>query len=493
LATFEEEHTMRKWDGGARIFATLLAWTALALASQAQTFTTLFTFNTNNPFPVGALTQARDGFLYGTTSEGGAGGQSGTVFKITAAGVLTQVASFDLNNGAAPESGLIQATDGNFYGTTLLGGSANNGTVFKMTPEGAITLLYSFCPVGFLCHDGIDPSAGLVQGIDGKLYGGTDQFGFDNCPDGDGSGCGTTFSITTNGDFKRLDLFKGRDGASLAASLVQSSDGNFYGTTIGGGITDHGTVFKMTPSGTLATLYNFCSQKGCTDGADPSGGLVQGADGNFYGTTQLGGFASCYQNTGCGTFFKITPSGVLTTLHRFCGACGEGAFPTAAPIQATDGNFYGTTTYFASGNAGVLFKMTPAGALTVLHVFCLTPCTDGSRPISPLVQDTNGDFYGTATSGGALDSGTLFRLSNGLAQFVRSNPTMGSVGEDVMILGTDLTGASRVTFNGTAADFKVVSPTLISASVPSGATTGTIEVTLPVGTLSSNPVFTVVP
>jgi len=219
---------MRKWDGSARIFAILLAWTALALASQAQTFTTLFTFNTNNPFPVGALTQARDGFLYGTTSEGGAGGQSGTVFKITAAGVLTQVASFDLSDGAAPESGLIQATDGNFYGTTLLGGSANNGTVFKMTPEGAITLLYSFCPVGFLCHDGIDPSAGLVQGIDGKLYGGTDQFGFDNCPDGDGSGCGTTFSITTNGDFKRLDLFKGRDGASLAASLVQSSDGNFY-------------------------------------------------------------------------------------------------------------------------------------------------------------------------------------------------------------------------------------------------------------------------
>jgi uncharacterized repeat protein (TIGR03803 family) len=484
---------VRKFYWIARACVVALACAVVVVASPAQTFTTLATFDTNNgAYPVGALVQAGDGHLYGTTSEGGTSNLYGTVFKISPAGVLTSVASFDLTNGGNPEAGVIQATDGNFYGTTLDGGTADNGTVFEVTPTGTITSLYSFCPVGYICPDGTKPSAGLVQSIDGKLYGGTDSSGYDACVGGDGSGCGTLFSITTSDTFTVLDQFNGIDGASLTAALIQTPDGSFYGTTTGGGKNGHGNVFRMSPSGTLTNLYSFCTQEHCADGWLPSGGLALATDGNFYGTTQLGGSAGC-DGTGCGTFFKITPAGKLTTLYDFCSQsdCTDGAFPTAAPIQATDGNFYGTTTYYAGGGAGTLFTITPTGTLTVLHVFCLQSCTDGSRPISPLVQDTNGDFYGTATSGGADDYGTVFRLSVGLSMFVRTNPAMGHVGENVNILGTDLAGASSVTFNGAAADFKVVSPTLIETTVPSGAMSGKVEVTLPGGLLSRNLVFTV--
>lgn len=212
-----------------------------------------------------------------------------------------------------------------------------------------------------------------------------------------------------------------------------------------------GTIFKITPGGILTTLYSFCppSQSGCSDGRYPAAGLVQGTDGNFYGTTGGGGLVCnpAYTADGCGTIFTITPGGTLTTLHRFDGA-------------------------------------------------------DGVEPEAALVQDTNGSFYGTTSAGGANDTcgfeetqscGAVFSLSVGLGPFVTTNPKAAKVGAKVGILGTNLTGATSVTFNGTVASFTVHSPTLILAEVPSGATTGTVQVKLPSGALSSNVTFIVLP
>jgi uncharacterized repeat protein (TIGR03803 family) len=222
-----------------------------------------------------------------------------------------------------------------------------------------------------------------------------------------------------------------------SAGLVQATNGDFYGTTAGGGACSTcGTVFKITPSGTLTTLYSFCSQSGCMDGESPFAGLVEGTDGDFYGTTQEGGAA------GYGTIFKITPSGTLTSLYSFCvqPGCPDGASPSAALVQGTDGNFYGTTAH-----------------------------------------------------GGSSTAGTVFSLSMGLGPFVKTQTTSGGVGAVVKILGTGLTGATRVTFNGVVAAFEVVSSSLIATTVPAGAASGTVQVVTPAGTVSSNVPFRVLP
>jgi uncharacterized repeat protein (TIGR03803 family) len=167
----------------------------------------------------------------------------------------------------------------------------------------------------------------------------------------------------------------------------------------------------------------------------------------------------------------------------------------AALIQSTDGNFYGTTgaggaNYSCPGGCGTIFKITPSGALTTL--INLGPGSTGYSPLAPLLQATNGNFYGTAEFGGHSGSGTVFGLSVGLGPFVAPQPTFGPAGTVVRILGTKLTAANAVTFNGIPAPFKVVSPTFIKTVVPPGATTGPIEVETPAGTLKSNPPFTVV-
>ena len=271
----------------------------------------------------------------------------------------------------------------------------------------------------------------------------------------------------------------------------------YYGTTAGGEANGDGTVFKITPSGTLTTLYNFCSQSGCADGSEPEGALIQATDGDLYGTTAAGG------PNNQGTVFKITPCGTLTTLHTFCSQgypCTDGADPEGALVQATDGNFYGTTIVGGAYNpgAGTIFQITPAGTLTTLYDFCSqTLCTDGAKPWAGLVQATNGTFYGTAEYGGTggvyHDLGTIFSLSVGLGPFVKTLPACGEVGSPVKILGTNLTGATSITFNGTPATFTVVRPSEITTTVPVGATTGTVQVVTPSGTLSSNVPFRVLP
>jgi uncharacterized repeat protein (TIGR03803 family) len=198
-----------------------------------------------------------------------------------------------------------------------------------------------------------------------------------------------------------LANLKGSNGANpLFGTLLQGPDGNLYGTTSAGGAHAQGTVFKMTPTGTLVTVYNFCSKSNCADGSAPYAGLSLATDGNFYGTTQSGGAG---RN---GTVFKITPKGALTTLHSFNSR--DGAMPYAALLQATDGNFYGTTESGGASLLGTIFKMTPAGTLTTLHSFS---STDGSSPEAPLTQARDGNFYGTTYNGGTEGYGTVFKMT----------------------------------------------------------------------------------
>jgi len=445
---------------------------------------------------VAPLIQGIDGNFYGTTTVGGIRGD-GTVFKIGPSGTLTTLKSFCTISGCAdgdiPYGGLVQTTDGDFYGTTWVGGAYGGGNVFKFTPGGAFTTLYSFCSLGEPCIDGLDLYDGLVQAIDGDFYGTTVGGG------ANGSNDGTVFKITASGTLTTLYSFCSQgaypyclDGYFVVSGLVQAANGDFYGTTLYGGTADSGTLFKMKPSGALTTLYSFCSQTNCTDGAGPHGVLVQATDGDLYGTTEYGGAH------GEGTVFRITPSGALATLYSFCSQgspCADGGRPEAGLIQATDGNFYGTT-FGCTGcgaEVGSVFQITPAGVLTTLHIFCEqgAPCTEPNSPAAPLLQATDGNFYGTSQLGGTNHEGAIFTLSMGLGPFVAARPALGKVGTLVEILGTDLTGATSVSFNGTAAVFTVVSSSLIAATVPVGASTGKIQVVTPTGTLSSNLPFRV--
>jgi len=483
--------------------AALLFCVTAGIASPAQTtapappptftFTLLYNFCSqpncsDGEAPFAGLVQGTDGNLYGTTSAGGSlTGQCypyscGTVFAITPGGTLIMLHTFDGTDGSSPQAGLIQAADGNFYGTTVGGGSNSRGTVFKMTPSGALTTLYNFCSQGGeYCTDGDEPYAGLVQGVDKNFYGTTSSGGTNNR--------GTVFKVTASGALTTLYSFCSQsgctDGEGPVAGLVLGTDGIFYGTASGGQHGD-GVVFSITEGGTLTTLHNF-------DGSDGWGyiaGLVQGADGNLYGTTYYGGLHTY------GTAFKITLGGALTTLYNFCSKtdCADGASPASALILGTDGNFYGTTEFggiynFCEFRCGTIFKITPDG-LTTLYSF---NGTDGEGPLSEaLAQDTNGTLYGTTYFGGAnVFYGTVFSLGVGLGPFVETNPAAGKVGATIGILGTNLTGATSVTFNGTQTAFRVASPSFLEAKVPSGATTGTVEVQLPGGALSSNVPFIV--
>jgi uncharacterized repeat protein (TIGR03803 family) len=458
----------------------LIVCATAAIPSSAQTFTTLHSFDgTDGSLPFAGLVQATNGDLYGTTVEGGAN-FDGTVFKITPSGKLTTVHSFAgyPSDGADPYAGLVLATNGNLYGTTLEGGTDGSGTVFKITTGGALLTLYSFCTQAN-CTDGQAPQAGLIQAPDGDFYG-TTYSGGSYAQD-----AGTVFKITPGGTLTTLYTFCAQsgctDGDYPAAGLVQASNGDFYGTTPSGGTSSDcalncGTVFKITASGTLTTLYSF-------DGTDghPEAAMVQAANGNLYGTTGLSG-------AGDGTVFEITPGGTLTTLHSFDGTDGYGYI--AGLIQATDGNLYGTTAAGGANGYGTIFRITPGGTLTTLYSF---DYTDGSGPDGTLVQDTNGKLYGTTAAGGANDFGTVFSLSVGLGPFVETLPGSGKVGAAVKILGTDLTGATSVTFNGTAAVFTVVSGSLMTTNVPTGASTGFVTVTTPSRTLKSNRKFRVTP
>lgn len=445
---------------------------------------------------------------------------------------FTKLTIFNGANGANPYVGLTQGPDGNLYGTTIDGGANNgSGNVFKIKADGTLTSIYSFC-VQSNCPDGQYPDTVLALGTDGNLYG-TTQNG------GTNGGYGTVFKITTNGVLTTLHSFDAADGAAPYGSLVLASNGEFYGTTNVGGEFGSGNVFKITPGGTLTVLYSFCSQSNCSDGQYPVGPLIQGSDGNIYGTTHAGGNPSC--TDGCGTIFKITPGGQFTSLHSF--DTSDGDYPYGGVAEAIDGTFYGTTgggganntgtvfrmraggrvqtihsfnvtdgatpyaltvgsdgnlygTTSAGGNNpngqnhGTIFEITSAGSFTTLHSFA---GADGALVYSGLVQATNGLFYGNTYFGGRDDDGVVFSLDNGLSPFVTFVLMAGKVGQTVPVLGQGFAGTSAVSFNGVPASFRVISGTALRATIPAGAATGYVTVTTPTGVLKSNVPFHVIP
>jgi uncharacterized repeat protein (TIGR03803 family) len=484
----------------------LLFCLTAGITASAQTFKSLASFDeANGALPNHmVLVQGLDGNLYGATGSGGANGVAvggyGTVFKITLKGDITTLYNFcseaNCADGSFPYVGLVQATDGNLYGSTGAGGnssfcSGGCGTIFKISPAGVLTTLYNLCSQ-LNCVDGGGPYAALIQASDGNFYGTMGSGGAYNR--------GTVFRITPAGDLTTIYSFCSQPNCSdgsFPVGLVQATDGNFYGaTTAFGAPYGYGTVFKVTAGGTLTTLYTFCAQPSCADGSEPNAGVTQAADGNFYGTTIFGGVH------GAGTVFRITPKGSFTSLYSFCSqpSCVDGSLPFGGLLQATDGNLYGTTQEGGSSSSaydGTAFKITLKGALTTLYNFCSRKgCADGDTPNAGVVQNTNGSLYGTTNEGGTSSAclggcGTVFNISVGLGPFVETIPTSGMVGAQVRILGTTLTGATGVSFNGTASTFRVVSATEITASVPAGATTGKVTVATPGGTLTSNVSFQV--
>jgi uncharacterized repeat protein (TIGR03803 family) len=467
-----------KYDGWKHAVALFLLCVATAIASPATTFTSRANFDAStgaSPYFM-SLVQGTDGNYYGTTRVGGSEPDAGgTIFKITPGGTLTALYSFSGPDGMNPYVGLVQASDGNLYGTTLEGGANGYGTVFRITLGGTLTTLHSFD-----FTDGASP-VGLVQASNGDLYGTTSNGG-SSC------NCGTVFKITTGGSLTTLHIFMGfpDDGAYPWGTLIQASNGDLYGTSFAGGGGNVGTIYKINLQGKITTLFAFSSSSTSDSGINPYAGLVQDPNGDFYGTTSTYGEGGAASD---GTVFKMTPDGAFTTLHSFEGK--DGANPDAGLVLGTDGNFYGTTNAGGADNVGTIFKITPGGKLTpLLHSFART---DGANPSGGLMQATNGTFYGTTEAGGADGDGTVFSLSTGLGPFVKTVPSAADVGAAVRVLGTKLNGATSVTFNGVSATFTVRSNSEIKTTVPAGATTGTVKVVTPSRVLESNVAFQVTP
>jgi uncharacterized repeat protein (TIGR03803 family) len=273
-----------------------------------------------------------------------------------------------ITNASEADNGTYTVTISNPLGST--NASASLTVVPQSAPCTSLTTRHWFGG----STDGATPY-GLAWGTNGDLYGTTYSGGAHNL--------GTVFRLSTNGTYGTLVSFAGTNGANPYAAPVQGADGLFYGTSSSGGNAGLGTVFVMAADGALANLYSFT---GGSDGAQPAGALVQGADGRFYGTCASGGAS------GFGTVFRITPGGSFTNLHSFNGA--DGKFPAGALAQGCDGNFYGLTSEGGANGKGAVFKIAPAGAFTLLYSF--TGTTDGYSPAGALVCGTDCNFYGVA-------------------------------------------------------------------------------------------------
>ena len=301
--------------------------------------------------------------------------------------------SFSISDGSLPDASPIRDEEGNLYGTTYKGGGRNAGTVFKLDLNGNLITLHEFG-----LGDGAGPTAALVRDIHGNLYGTTSGGGSRACA----YGCGSIFRVDAAGVFTSLYLFTGgTDGDTPMGPLVLDQEGNLYGTTRYGGITDNGTIFKLQPDGTLITLHLFA---GFPDGEQPFAGLVADAAGNFYGTTYAGGNAFNF-----GTIFKLDASGHETVLYRFKGSA-DGSSPYSGVILDEAGNLYGTTVGGGGSGGGfgpgVVYKLDTKGTYTVLHTF---EDQGGVPCYAPLVRDGNGNLYGTTILGGSRNFGTVFR------------------------------------------------------------------------------------
>jgi uncharacterized repeat protein (TIGR03803 family) len=306
-----------------------------------------------------------------------------------------------LDDGDSPLAGLVRGTQHDLYGTTEYGGEHRSGTVFKLTPDGTETILHSFANG----DDGATPQAGLVIDKLGSLYGTTLI--------GGANGQGAIFEVSANGTETVLHSFAQNDGTNPVAGLLIDRKGNLYGTTPIGGTDGGGTVFKLAPDGKFKVLHSFES--------GPTAALISDASHNLYGTTEGGG--TCGNN---GTIFKLAQDGTFTTLYSFCGG-PDGGFPDARLLRDSSGNLIGTTTTDSGAcGCGTIFQLSTDGTFSVLHTF---EGSDGAAPEGGVVQDANGNLYGTTVFGGAdYYYGTIYKLAPDGTEIVLHSFTSGDDG-----------------------------------------------------------------
>lgn len=444
-------------------------------------------------FPHGPLVQGRDGNLYGTTSP--AGVLPAKAFKISPSGLYQTIHSFSASPGSPlpNPSALVRGHDGNFYGITT-NGNLPGGSIFKLSPAGTLNVLHRFGSIpndGYSIDNGILRPVPPVQTPDGTIYGTTTSGGH--------NGAGIVYKITPSGSYSILHHFalSVNDGSNPSASLIVGNDGQLYGTSTLGGLpsASSGTVFRITTAGVVNVLHGFDA---ITDGGhQPQAPLVKGTDGNFYGTTF--GRGDLDQQ---GNVFKIAPSGVYTNLHNhdFFNDVSDGAYPSAGLVQASNGLFYGATSRgglapgLLANDAGVIFQVTNLGLYDVSHIFDKT--LDGGRPVYGLVQHSNGTLYGTTqlskTSLTPPGNGSIFKLDVGARPFVFAQPNSGRAGNITRLFG-DFSGATGVTFNGIPAPISGTDNFFRFATIPAGPATGIIKIKTPTGSINGLVNFLVQP
>lgn len=452
------------WNRAQRLALACALLTVFAAASlHAQAYQDLYDLGCIggcSPIDSGRLTQGVDGNLYGTTEFGGTN-NDGALFFATPSGSSAPLFYFDgAKSGANPVGALtLASTDGNFYGTTSSGGKFGFGTLFRFNASTLkLNVLHHFSST-----EG-SPLVAPIEAKDKRLYGTTVA--------------GTLYRVTLpNGPFTILPNTVPQEPLG---PLFQASDGFLYGTTELGGTNNLGTIFRMATNGTIKIIHNFTG----LDGSNPAGPLVQGKDGNLYGTTQHGGAAT----DDTGTVFKLTlPSLVFSTLFSFDpfnldATNVAGAFPFAGLLQGPDGNFYGSATNGGANTAGTLFQITPGGVFTKLFDLD-SAVANGALPETTLMEHTNGVFYGLTSGGGSFASGEFYSLT---LPKVNVNITLCCnwwviLDQPVTILGQGLRGAVAVNFGSVAAQFQPGSDTFLTAFVPSGAIDAPVSVTLATG------------
>ncbi|MFL5788511.1 MAG: choice-of-anchor tandem repeat GloVer-containing protein [Flavisolibacter sp.] len=450
--------------GGTNTYGTIFKMTPTGVYTLLKYFT-----SPDGTNPHGQMTVGLDSNFYGITNAGGASGY-GTIFKYTRTGVYTVLKSFvNLTDGGRPTGSLLRANDGNFYAGTTTGGNHNNGTLIKITPSGIFTVLrnMNFATDGYyiksdlvqapdhflygltygggpssngtafkinldstnfqVIHafnnnavEGSYPFGSLIVGTDGLLYGNTNI--------GGPNGTGTIFKMTTTGTLTVLHSYvQVTEGGNPSGSLLKGFDGNYYGLTIRGGVSLYGTAFKISSTGTFKVLNSF---NGGIQGSVPFESMIQAIDKGLYGTTSGGG------STDNGAIFKIC-GGVTTIVHSFIRNT-EGSIPKGSLIQAKDSNYYGLASYGGTGSAGTVFKLTRTGVFSVLHHF--NSPTDGGIPLGSLLQGPDGYLYGMTSTGGTNGSGTIFKISTtGVFSvlFAFVSATTGAAPEGNLVLGAD--------------------------------------------------------
>ncbi|MDB6052773.1 MAG: 3-carboxymuconate cyclase [Verrucomicrobiales bacterium] len=438
----------------------MVIWILTVANSHSQSYEPVANFAIDSVSTLATMIQGSDGNFYGTTYSGGIA-NFGSVFKMTPQGTRTIIASFLGANGKNPVARLIEGKDGNFYGTTFGDEGVNNvGTVFKVTPSGILTTILS---IHSRDHYLVGQASGVTEGSDGNLYVNSQTIGT----------YGSVIKIDKSGAVTTMVSFGPSINATLpSGELVEGLDGNFYGTTLSGGSGDFGTIFKMSPAGTLTTFEVFNS----TTGKNPKYAMLLGSDGNFYGTTPEGGIH------GYGTIFKFTPAGVMTLLanghspsgrlevgndgflygtSQVGGTASRGSIFKIAPTgdvtttvfsftqglgidsisnpgltRGFDGNFYGTTLRSLPKDYSTIFKITPAGDLTTMAI--ISP-GNGNTPTYNLLESDEGTFYGTTHGGGEFNKGIIYRVNSSgtISNLYSFNGTNGAFSEGGLVRGAD--------------------------------------------------------